>query len=124
MEELKVRIRHVMLREIKNNKNPTETVKIICSVYGQGVNTDYQVRNWFSKFSSGDASLRDEPRPERSSDGDHDVLRELMEWNPRKSSRELTLDLNTSQFIICCYLIGIKQMGWLIHLVRRIQKII
>ena len=43
MEELKLRIRHVMLQEFKNNKNTTETAKGICSVYGQGVLTDHKV---------------------------------------------------------------------------------
>ena len=108
MEDLKVHIRHVMLWEFKNNKNATETAKKICSVYGQGVITDRQVRNWFSKFRSGDTSLRDEPRPGRSSDLDQDALRELVECNPRKSTRELALDLNTSQSTICRHL---KKIG-------------
>ena len=34
MEELKVHIRHIMLREFKNNINATETFKKISSVYG------------------------------------------------------------------------------------------
>ncbi len=41
-------------------------------------------------------SLRDKLRPEYSSDLDQDVLRELLESSPRKSTRELALDLNTS----------------------------
>ena len=35
MEELKMHIRHVMFREFKNNKNATETAKIISCVYGR-----------------------------------------------------------------------------------------
>ena len=55
-------IQHVMLWEFKNNKNAMETAMNICSAYGQGVVTGSQVQNWFSKFHSGDASLKDEPR--------------------------------------------------------------
>ena len=45
MEELKWHIRRVMLWEFKNNKNAIKAAKKICSVYGQGVITDRQVRN-------------------------------------------------------------------------------
>ena len=60
---MKVLRGHVMLGEFKNNKNATESAKKICSVYGQGVITECQVWNYFSKFPSGDTSLKDEPRP-------------------------------------------------------------
>ena len=66
MEKVKVYIQYVMLWEFKIYKNPTETVKNISCVYGQGVITDRQVRDWFTKFHSGDMSLRNEPRPGRS----------------------------------------------------------
>ena len=79
MEELKVHIQHVMLWEFKNNGNATEKAKKICSVYGQGVITDYQIQNWFSKFHSSNTSLRDEPWPGCLSDLNQDTLRESMQ---------------------------------------------
>ena len=36
-----------MLWAFKKNKNATERAKEICSVYGQGIITDRQVRNLF-----------------------------------------------------------------------------
>ena len=96
MEELKVHIRHVMLWKFKNNKNTTETAKKIMSVYSQGVITKYKVWNWFSKIHSGHTSLRDEPRPECSSDPNQNGLKELVECNPCKSTQELALDFNSS----------------------------
>ena len=101
MDELKVHIRHVILWEFKDNKNATETAEKICNVYGQDVITTRQVRNWFAKFRSGDISLKVEPKPEQSSDIDEDAFKELVESNPRKSTRELALELNTSQSTIC-----------------------
>ena len=85
MDELKVHIWLVMLRKIKNNKNATKTAKKISSVYGQGIITDHQFQICFLKFRSGDTSLRDQPRPKRSSDLGQDTLRELVEYNLRKS---------------------------------------
>ena len=79
MYEMKMHIRHVILCEVKINKNASEAVKKICSVYGQGVIIDCQVRNWFSKFCSGDTSLRDEPSAERPLDLNQECLREVLE---------------------------------------------
>ena len=86
-------IRYVMLWELKTNKNATETVKKMSSIYGQGVITDCQVRNLF-RF--GETSMRDEHRPGRPSDLDQDALSKLVGCK-FKSSLELALDLNTSQ---------------------------
>ena len=54
----------------------------------------------FSKFPSGDTSLRNKRRPGRYSDLDEDALKEMVERSPRKSTRELALDLSTSQSTI------------------------
>ena len=57
------------------------------------VNTNRQVRNWFSMFRSGDTSLKDEAIYGRLSDVDQDSLGELVECNPAK---ELENELLTS----------------------------
>ena len=90
-----------MLWEFKNNKN---IAKKICSVCTQGVITDHQVRNWFSKFHSGDTALRDKLKPGCSLDLDQEALRDLVECNPLKSTQELVLNLNTFQSTICHHL--------------------
>ena len=104
MKELKVHIRHAMFCEFKSNKNSTEIAKKTSSVYVQGVITDRQVWNWFSKFHSSDTLLKDEPRIERPSVLDQEALRELVECIPRKSTQEVPLDLNISQSTICHHL--------------------
>ena len=60
--------------------------KKISNVYGKGVITDYQVQKHFSKFCSGDISLRDEPRPRPSSYLNQDALRGLLGSSPCKSN--------------------------------------
>ncbi|XP_067126777.1 histone-lysine N-methyltransferase SETMAR-like [Centruroides vittatus] len=104
MEHLKVHVRHIMLWEFKLGNNATETTKKICNVYGSGVISDRAVRKWFTKFRSGDFSLKDEERPGRSSDFDDDVLKVLIEQNPRQMTRELAEKLHTSQSTINCHL--------------------
>ena len=93
--ELKVPIHHVMLSKFVNNQNTSEQLLKKCSVYSQGVITDCQIWNWFSKFYASKMSLKDEHRPGYSSDFNQDDFRELMECNLGKSTQEVTLDLIT-----------------------------
>ena len=108
MEELKVHIHQVMLWEFKQGNNATETVERICSVYGEGTTTDRAVQNWFVKFRSGDTSLKDVPRPGRTSDFNAEALKSLVECNACQSTQELADKLNMSQPTICYHL---EKMG-------------
>ena len=108
MEGLKVHIRRAMLREFKQGNNATETAEKICSVYGECTISDRAIQNWFVKFRSEDTSMKDEPRPGRSSDFDDDALKVLVECNPCQSTQELANKLNMSQFTICRHL---EKMG-------------
>ena len=91
-------------------------------MYGEGSIFDRLVQNWFVKFRSGDTSLKDEPRSERSSDFDAETLKSLVECNARQSTRELADRLNTSQSTICRHLEkmgNVSKLGvWLPHALR------
>ena len=91
-----------MLSELKNK---------IFDVYTQGVITDCQVQNWFSKFCPNDILLRDEPRSR--------WLKKLVECNSPKSTWELAFDLSTSQFMIFHHLKKIRKVSkqgiWVPH---------
>ena len=119
MGELRVNIRHVMLKEFKI-KNATKTSKKFPGVYGQRVLIDCQVRNWVSKFRCSDASVKDEHRPGRSLDLDQDVVRELVECNTPKCPRELALDLNT----LLCNLPSLENIGIMSQLSIWLPRII
>ena len=62
---------------------------------------DITNRNGFSKFRSGDTSLRDKIRQGRSSDLNQGALKDLAEYNLHKNTQDLSLDFNTSQSTIC-----------------------
>ena len=76
---------HVMFWEFKNNKNAKE----IPSVYGQGVISDHQVRNWFSKYCFSNTPLRDKPSLGWSSDLNLDALKRIGRMQSTKSTQEL-----------------------------------
>ena len=89
MDKLKVHIWHLMFWEFKNKKQLRKFVVFITAKF----------ETVFSKFRSDDSSLRDEPSSGPSSDLDQDALRELVECNSHKNTREFALDLNTSQSV-------------------------
>ena len=81
MEELKVHIHQVMSWELKITKPLQKQLRkfLVFIAKESLLIAKFKI---FSKFHSGDASLRDEPRPSCSSDFDQDALRELVEFNP------------------------------------------
>ena len=64
---------------VNRNKKARETAETTFSAYCQGVNTNCQVRIWFSKFCSGNMALRNETKSGRTSDFEEDALGELVE---------------------------------------------
>ncbi|KOX68336.1 Histone-lysine N-methyltransferase SETMAR [Melipona quadrifasciata] len=104
MESKKVHIRHVMLWEFTQGNSAKATTEKICSVYGEGLISDRAVRSWFAKFRSGDTTLKDEPRAGRSSDLDDNLLKAILEQNPRQSTRDIAGRLNTSKSTVCRHL--------------------
>ena len=68
-----------MLQERNNNKITIETAKKISRVYGQAFFTNHQFWNWFSKFTSGNMSVRDEPKPRYSLEVDQNAFKRIGE---------------------------------------------
>ena len=62
-------------------------------------------------FRSGDTSLRDEPKLGCSSDLGQGAQKEFVECNRCKGTRELVLDLNTSQSAISWYLKKMRKVN-------------
>ena len=95
-------------------------------MYGDGTITNWAVRNWFVKFLSGDTSLKDEPRPGRSSNFDAEALKSLVECNARQSTRELAGKLNASQSTICRHLEKMEKVSklgvWFPHALSEKNK--
>ncbi|XP_043494577.1 histone-lysine N-methyltransferase SETMAR-like [Polistes fuscatus] len=93
-----------MLWEFKQGNSSKATAENICRVYGEGLITDWTVRNLFVEFHSGDMTLKDEPREERPSDFDDNLLKTILEQNPRQSTRCIAERLNTSQSTVIRHL--------------------
>ena len=96
-------------------------------MYGEGTITDRAMRIWFVKFRSADMSLKDEPKPGRSSGFDAEALKSLLECNAHQSTQELADKLNASQSTICNHLerMGkVSKLGvWVSHALSEKNKV-
>ena len=75
--------------EVKNKKIAMETNEIFLLLMTKMSLLAAKYKTDFLGFNSGNILLRDEPRPGRSSDLSQDLIRELVECNQLKRTREL-----------------------------------
>ncbi|KAK2581561.1 hypothetical protein KPH14_005212 [Odynerus spinipes] len=93
MEASKLHIQHVLLWEFRQDNSATTAMNKLCEIYGPGISVS-QGQKWFQRFWSGNYSLEDEPRPGRLHVFDDDLLRTMVEQNPRITVEELAEQLN------------------------------
>ena len=70
-------------------KNATQAKTSICLVYGDFALDVRTCQRWFDRFSSGDFDLNDKDRPGRPIEANYFLLEELLEQDPRQSTRNL-----------------------------------
>ncbi|XP_047349917.1 histone-lysine N-methyltransferase SETMAR-like [Vespa velutina] len=81
-------IRHCMLCYFQLGFNATITTKKICHVYGNILKAN-EWRYWFRKFARDDFDLFHSIRNLRSTELDSDILKSLIEQDPRLTMKEI-----------------------------------
>ena len=78
-----------MLYEFRQGKIATKATEAICSVYGVDALNARVCQKQFAKFSGGDFDLEDKERSGSPQELETGNLEELLQEDPRQSTREL-----------------------------------
>jgi histone-lysine N-methyltransferase SETMAR len=121
----KIHFRHCMLLMFNMKKNATQATEFICSVYGQEALDVRTCQRWFERFKAEDFDLNDKERSGRPVEAEDDVLSNLIEEDPRLTTRELALELSVSHTTVCnrLHALGKKQRcgKWVPHKLSEIN---
>jgi transposase len=99
--ELKMNLSHreirvLLLHEFRLGHKATEAANNICSTMGEDVLSIRTAQHWFNRFKNGNLELDDLPRPGRPLEVDVDLLKQLIEQDPRLTLRCLAEQLGCS----------------------------
>lgn len=96
MSRIEDHIRHCMLFLFDLGKNASEAAKTVQQAYGEDALHERTCRRWFTRFHSGNRSLEDEPHPSATHRILDDAVKNLIESEPRMSTRDIALHLSCS----------------------------
>lgn len=89
--------RAMMLYDFKVGISAAESHRKICAAFGRGVVGKSTVYDWFKRFQFGDEDLSDKPRSGRPSEVNSEAVRQLIEFNPQQTTRDVSGALGCSQ---------------------------
>ena len=102
------KIRLIYLYEFKLGHKATEACTNINSAFGKGTVNVRTVQRWFDKFCSGNTSLKEKDGRGQPTSVDNNLLRALVEANPKTTVRELSIELGVSHVTVVSHL---KEIG-------------
>jgi [histone H3]-lysine36 N-dimethyltransferase SETMAR len=97
----------LLLHEFRLGHKATEAANNICSTMGGDVLSIRMAQHWFNRFKNGNLELDDLPRPGRPLEVDVDLLQQLIEQDPRLTSRCLAEQLGCSHTAVEKHLHGL-----------------
>jgi histone-lysine N-methyltransferase SETMAR len=118
-------IRHIMLYELKRGSNATIATKNINDTYGEVLDVR-TCQNWFKRFRNDDISLESKPKGHRPSVVDNDLLKTIVEEDPRQTLEELSIRLQCSITTVWAHMQEIGKTNrcgvWIPHELRPEHK--
>ncbi|CAF1659633.1 unnamed protein product [Adineta ricciae] len=89
-------LRVLLLHEFRSGSKATEATRNICSTMGKDALSIRTAQHWFHRFKNGNFELDDLPHTGRPSEVDMDHLKQLIEEDPRLTTRCLSERLGCS----------------------------
>lgn len=112
-------LRTCMFYDFKSGLKAVESYRRLCQAFGPNVVSERTTRDWFKRFKEGDADFQDKPRSGRPSTFDDERLLQLLNADPRRTTRELAEDFGCHHSTIHDHLhaLGkiVKQGMWVPH---------
>jgi histone-lysine N-methyltransferase SETMAR len=93
-------LRHSILYDFRAGLKAAESHRRLCQAFGPDIVSATTVRDWFQRFKSGDYSIVDKTKSGRPPELDDGELRQLVESNPRLTTREMATTLGYDQSTI------------------------
>ena len=84
-------LRLLLLHEFRLGRKATEATSNICGTMGKDVLSIRTAQHWFHRFKNGNFELDDLPHSGRPLQVDMDLLKELIEQDPRLTTRCLAV---------------------------------
>ena len=119
METDKIHIRHLLLFFFRKGLSSGQTRKEICEVYGEEALSVRTCERWFGHFRASRFDLSDLPRSGRPSKVDDDILRSIIEEDPKLTSYQVAETLGVAHSTVLEHLHKIGKVNkagvWVAH---------
>lgn len=119
--------RIIFFYEYKLGHSAAQSARNINHAFGEGSANERTIRRWFSKFSSGDTILENQPRGRPHSSVEDEDLKKAVEEDPHKTVRELASELGTSHMTVSRHLKTIEKVkkldSWVPHELNERQQL-
>ncbi|KAK6750447.1 hypothetical protein RB195_002430 [Necator americanus] len=119
MLDQKFRMRACMWYDFKQGKSAAESHCALSEVFGEEALSESQCRRWFQRFKNGNESLEGEEHGSRPQVVDDQVLKSVIELDPRQTTRELATHFGCSNSTIHEHLLAIGKTNrcgkWVPH---------